>query len=70
MYKFFKQQSLSLQADAISQSQVEKYAVSLKEAMTAMGATAEELDLVSTQIIINAIRRNRKPEDVAWAILQ
>lgn len=38
--------------------------------MTRMGATEQELQLIKECTIINAINRGRKPEDVAWAILQ
>ena len=32
--------------------------------------TEHELELIKDATIRNAIKRNRKPEDVAWAILQ
>lgn len=38
--------------------------------MKKMGASDRELMLIQDATIRNAIRRKRKPEDVAWAILQ
>lgn len=38
--------------------------------MKKMGASDNELLLVREATVRNAIRRNRRPEDVAWAILQ
>lgn len=40
------------------------------EAMKKMGATENDLSLLKKETIINSIQRNRKPEDVAWAVLQ
>ncbi len=38
--------------------------------MEKMGASPHEISLVKDATIRNAINRKRKPEDVAWAILQ
>lgn len=38
--------------------------------MEKMGATEQEIQLLCTETILNSIRNKRKPEDVAWAILQ
>lgn len=38
--------------------------------MKKMGASTDELLLIQDATIRNAIKRKRKPEDVAWAILQ
>lgn len=38
--------------------------------MEKMGATDQEIQLLCTETILNSIRNKRKPEDVAWAILQ
>lgn len=42
----------------------------LQEEMIRLGANEEDLKLIKDATIRNAIKRNRKPEDVAWAILQ
>jgi len=38
--------------------------------MEKMGATDQEIRLLSNETILNSIRNKREPEDVAWAILQ
>ncbi len=38
--------------------------------MKRMGATDQEIELLRNETIINSIRNKRRPEDVAWAILQ
>lgn len=38
--------------------------------MEKLGVTKNELPIIPDATIRNAIKRNRKPEDVAWAILQ
>lgn len=42
----------------------------LQEEMTRMGADEPEFKLIKDATIRNAIKRNRKPEDIAWAILR
>ena len=54
----------------ISPSQIKEYSDLLISALKKMGATEQELSLISDAIIINSINNNRKAEDVAWAILQ
>lgn len=49
---------------------INSYRDILKEEMIRLGADEEELKLIKDATIRNAIKRNRKPEDVAWAILQ
>ncbi len=38
--------------------------------MKKMGATDQEIKLLRDETILNSIRNKRRPEDVAWAILQ
>lgn len=38
--------------------------------MEKLGATSQEIALLQLETILNSIRNKRKPEDVAWAILQ
>lgn len=46
------------------------YYDSLVEQLRKQGATEEDINLISDEMIKNAIKNNRKPEDLAWAILQ
>ncbi|MFG6377340.1 MAG: hypothetical protein K1W19_03320 [Lachnospiraceae bacterium] len=50
--------------------ELENYRLAIQEEMIKMGASKQELDLIKDATIRNAIKRKRKPEDVAWAILQ
>lgn len=49
---------------------INEYRNLLQQEMIRLGATEQELRLIKDATIRNAIKRNRKPEDVAWAILQ
>ncbi len=49
---------------------IEEYRNLLIQEMYKLGANKQELELIKDATIRNAIKRNRKPEDVAWAILQ
>lgn len=49
---------------------INEYRDLLRQEMLRLGATEHELELIKDATIRNAIKRNRKPEDVAWAILQ
>ncbi len=49
---------------------INEYRNLLQKEMIRLGATEHELELIKDATIRNAIKRNRKPEDVAWAILQ
>lgn len=40
------------------------------EEMKLLGATQDEIDLLTVQIVLNGINNNREPKSVAWAILQ
>lgn len=70
MNKYFLEKQKKLLAFPIPREDVEAYRVLLIAAMREFGATDEELSLIGDGIIRNSIRKNRKPEDVAWAILQ
>ncbi len=48
----------------------EEYREALIEELKKRGATPAELNLVSDEIIINALNQHRSVESVAWAILQ
>lgn len=49
---------------------LEQYRSQLILEMKKLGATKNEIELISDTLILNAINNNRKPEDVAWAVLQ
>lgn len=49
---------------------VEDYRKLLMQEMNKLGANEHEVTLIKDATIRNAIKRNRRPEDVAWAILQ
>ena len=49
---------------------IEEYREALIEELKKRGATPVELNLVSDEIIINALNQHRSVESVAWAILQ
>lgn len=40
------------------------------EEIKLLGATQDEIDLLTDQIALNGINNNREPKSVAWAILQ
>ena len=70
MKKFFIKQCSVISTSNITSLQIEEYRKLLAAEMLKLGASENEMKLICTQIIINSIRNNRKPEDVAWAILQ
>lgn len=54
----------------ISQNEITSYRSLLIAEMKKIGATNRDIDLIHDATIRNSIRNKRKPEDVAWAILQ
>ena len=71
MNKYFlqKQQS-AMMSVSILQEEVETYRALLIAELRRLGATDDEIALIRDATIRNSIRKHRKPEDVAWAILQ
>lgn len=53
-----------------SPEEISQYRTKVITEMEKMGATDREIKLLHTETIINSIKNKRKPEDVAWAILQ
>jgi len=53
-----------------SPEEILQYRTLVMVEMEKMGATEQEIHLLSNETILNSIRNKRKPEDVAWAILQ
>lgn len=70
MKKFFLERAKSVCAENISTSDIASYRARLVEALEKMGATANDISLIHEETIRNSIRNKRKPEEVAWAILQ
>lgn len=70
MKKFFLLRAASTANVSIPINIVIKYRDAVIFEMKRMGATQQEIALLRDEIIINSITRERKPEDVAWAILQ
>ena len=54
----------------ITNKEINEYKDNLILELEKLGATNKEKELVKENTIINAIRQNREPKDVAWAILQ
>ena len=70
MKKFFARQMSVCISKNICQDEIARYRSLLIIEMKKMGATQDEISLIHDATIKNSIRNNRKPEDVAWAILQ
>lgn len=70
MKKFFIKQCGAISTSDITSLQIDEYRKLLITEMLKLGASENEIELIRTPTIINSIRNNRKPEDVAWAILQ
>lgn len=66
---FLRQMSTHVMCD-IRQEEIESYRSLLIIAMKKIGANDSDIKLVHDATIKNSIRNKRKPEDVAWAILQ
>ena len=69
MKKYFMQRNASI-ASSITQDQIDAYRTTVVIEMEKMGAPNQEISLLRTETVLNSIRNHRKPEDVAWAILQ
>lgn len=69
MKKYFLMQSHTIDTST-SQEQILLYRGMVIAEMEKMGATNQEIALLQYETILNSIRNKRKPEDVAWAILQ
>ncbi len=69
MKKFFLLRNHAVDTSA-SPEEILKYRAMVILEMEKMGASPQEIQLLRTETILNSIRNKRKPEDVAWAILQ
>ena len=54
----------------ISPEQIRSFRAQVEECMRKLGATETDLSFLHDEAICNTIRRNGKPEDLAWALLQ
>ncbi|MCC8014889.1 MAG: hypothetical protein LIO87_06800 [Eubacterium sp.] len=70
MKKYFKQNSISFIQHNIGDDEIIAYRDSIIVEMKKMGASAQDIQLIHDATVRNSIRNKRKPEDVAWAILQ
>ena len=70
MKKFFARQMAVCVSRNISPEEIARYRSLLIVEMEKMGATQNEISLIHDATIRNSIRNDRKPEEVAWAILQ
>lgn len=62
--------TVSQQPFTINKAIIADYRRSVIEELKSLGATDNDIDLVNDVTIVNAIKANRYPSDVAWAILQ
>lgn len=70
MKKYFLRQAARVSASEVSLKQIETYRELLIAEMKKLGAEENEFALICNALIMNSIRNDRRPEDVAWAILQ
>ncbi len=68
MKKYFLSNKIS--SPNLSPEKIDAYRALVVHEMEKMGATNQEVSLLCQETILNSLQRNRKPEDVAWAILQ
>lgn len=68
MKKYFLSSNISTLN--ISPEKIDAYRTAVVHEMRKMGATNQKESLLCQETILNSLQRNRKPEDVAWAILQ
>lgn len=69
MKKYFLLRNYAVDTST-SPEEIFQYRAKVILEMEKMGATDEEIQLLRTETILNSIRNKRKPEDVAWSILQ
>lgn len=70
MNKFFEKWLTQKSSEDISQEDVVQCRLTLLCEMKRMGATENDLSLISNSIITNSIKNKRSPKEVARAILQ
>lgn len=70
MKKYFLLQAKQISTSHISSTQIETFRCLLIQEMEKLGATEADFSLICDTIILNSIINKRRPEDVAWAVLQ
>lgn len=58
-----------IESPTIDEGELLEFRAQVVKEMKKMGATKVQFSLLKDGVLKNAIRNNRKPEDVAWAIL-
>lgn len=51
-------------------SDINNFRILVEQEMLKMGASNSDFRFIHDEAIINTIRRNSSPEDLAWALLQ
>lgn len=70
MKKYFMELVKNMPKKSIPPEKIERYRDMLISELEKQGASESDLELISEEMIINAINNNRKVDDIAWAILQ
>lgn len=70
MKKYSMELVQGMSKKGVAQEKIEEYRDMLIIELKKLGASGSELELVSEEMIINAITNGRKAVDIAWAILQ
>lgn len=70
MKKYSMELVQGMSKKGVAQEKIEEYRDMLIIELKKLGASGSELELVSEEMIINAINNGRKAVDIAWAILQ
>lgn len=70
MKKYSMELTQSTSKKGVVQEKIEGYRDMLIIELKKLGTSGSELELVSEEMIINAINNGRNVVDIAWAILQ
>ena len=70
MKKYSMELAQGMSKKGVAQEKIEGCRNMLIIELKKLGASGSELELVSEEMIINAINNGRKAVDIAWAILQ
>jgi len=66
--KYSMELAQGMSKKGVAQEKIEEYRDMLITELKKLGASGSELELVSEEMIINAINNGRKAVDIAWAI--
>lgn len=70
MHKYFEDRLKRTVLPEIDMFEIVEFRKSVVNVMLKMGADKSDLTLIHDAAIKNSIRNKRKPEELAWAILQ